>query len=221
MTAAEVAVFDFDGTLTRGDTLLPFLATVAPARVTRWAPAAVVGARRRRSERDRLKEELLGVVLRDVEPERLVRAGRSFAEGLLLRLLRPDTVAELRAHQAAGRTTVIASASPEVVVAPAAEVLGVDLAIATRLHVRDGRWRYHGPNLRGEAKLEAVRAVIDPWAPSARWVYGNLPDDGPLLEWADHPTVVRARARIASSQCPPTGPPRFRVRRRPRHVGTG
>ena len=61
MTARTVAAFDVDGTLTRRDTLLPFLADlVGPGRLARALAVAAVG----RPKRDAAKERLLIRLLR-------------------------------------------------------------------------------------------------------------------------------------------------------------
>lgn len=195
----ELVVFDFDGTLTRTDTLIPFLATIDPGRTARHAPPAVVGAKRFRARRDELKEGLIARVLGRRTPDEVGRAGERFARTVLPRLLRPDVVAHLRAHTAAGRAVAIASASPDAVVRPAAARLGVATVLCTDLRPpdggdgADGRWRYRDGNCRGGVKLARVDALARDLAPGRLWVYGNLPDDGPILDRADVAVVVRRR----------------------------
>lgn len=194
--AAELVVFDFDGTLTRSDTLIPFLATVDPVRTARHAPGAVTAATRRRDQRDELKEQLIARVLGRRSVEAIDRAGQRFARRVLPRLLRPDVVAHLHAHRAAGRTLALASASPRAVVAPAAAHLGVDLVVCTDLLAPGDEhptWRYRDGNCRGPVKLARVEALVDQVAPDRLWAYGNLPDDQPILDRADVAIVVDRR----------------------------
>jgi len=110
----------------------------------------------------------------------------------------------IREHQAAGRRVFIISASPEEIVAPLAQYLGVDEAIASRAELDDeGRytgavefWSY-GP-YKAEAILEAAeRHGIDL---DASFAYSDSATDVPMLEAVGHPVVVnpdRDLARIA------------------------
>jgi phosphatidylglycerophosphatase C len=200
---ADLVVFDFDGTLTRGDTLVLFLATVDPARAARYTPAAVARARRHPDRRDQLKEDLIARVLRRRSDDEVRAAGRRFARRVVPRLLRPDVVAHLRDHQRAGRQVAVASASPEAVVVPAARALGVDQVVCTRLTAPGpgpGRWSYDGENCRGSTKLERVQGLARDLGVDRLWCYGNLPDDGPLLESADVAFVVGRRRLPAPSR---------------------
>jgi HAD superfamily phosphoserine phosphatase-like hydrolase len=196
---AELAVFDFDGTLTRTDTLIPFLFTVDPARTLRHAPTAVVAAKRFPDRRDQLKEALIGRVLAQRSAQQLAAAGERFARTVLPGLLRPDVVAHLEGHRAAGRVVAVASASPEVVVGPAARRLGVERVVCTQLTApscRSEPWRYRDGNCRGEVKLARLEELVRDVGAERLWVYGNLPDDAAILDRADVAVTV-GRRRVA------------------------
>jgi len=111
----EVAAFDVDGTLTRRDSLGPFLAyacgyrgvAVAAARV---APDLARGVLRR-ADRDRAKERLIGAVLGGRDAVDLGERGRRFAAGLHRDgRMRPDTLDRLAWHRAEGHEVVLVSA---------------------------------------------------------------------------------------------------------------
>ena len=85
---------------------------------------------------------------------------------------------------------VIVSASPELYVGVAAERLGADAVIATRLAVDDRQLltgRYEGLNCRGEEKIQRLRRWIEQSGdPPARvWAYGNSRGDLKMLGAAD------------------------------------
>jgi len=65
----------------------------------------------------------------------------------------------------------------------------MDSVIATKLETRDGTYtgRLFGPNNRGEEKRRRVLAELGKPPDHA---YGNLPDDRPLLDAAEHAYVV-------------------------------
>jgi phosphatidylglycerophosphatase C len=189
-----LAVFDFDGTITRGDTLVPLLARVNLSRTLRHAPPAVVRASRDRHARDRAKEQLLQAVLAGADEEHVHRLSRAFVQTRLDRIARPHVIRRLRRHQADGHHLVLASASPQFVVEPAARHLGFDSVLCTRVERdADGRWGLRGPNLRGDAKRHALEQVAVQLEPQQIWAYGDSSDDLPMLRWADHGFRVRAR----------------------------
>jgi HAD superfamily hydrolase (TIGR01490 family) len=192
-----LAVFDFDGTITRGDTLLPVLAKVSLSRTVRHAPPAVLRAHGDAGQRDAAKEELLGAVLEGVDEDRLQRVGRAFVKAHLDRLTRSHVISRLRQHQADGHYLILASASPQFVVEPAARHLGFDRVLCTRVERNDtGRWGLRGPNLRGDEKLKALEQACEELRPRHTWAYGDSADDLPMLRWADHGFRVRGRSAM-------------------------
>lgn len=193
--ATELVVFDFDGTLTRGDTLIPFLTMVDPVRAARFVPAAVAIAKRRPDRRDEAKERLIARVLAGRSQAQVIAAGERFGRLVLPRLLRRDVVAHAVAHRRAGRVLAVCSASPDVVVGPAARSLGIDEVVCTDLAppAGDAGWRYAASNCRGEVKVERVEALVARLGAERLWAYGNLPDDAPLLGRADVAVPVDRR----------------------------
>ncbi|MGH9083417.1 MAG: HAD-IB family hydrolase [Acidimicrobiales bacterium] len=191
-----VAAFDFDGTLTRGGSVLPFLARVrgpvpVALAVLRNLPAIARSAVLGGAAGDRVKESLFVRLLAGVPADDVRAAGVEFARRHLHRRLRVDTRARLEWHRAQGHAVVVVSASPECYVGPAAELLGADAALATRLAVSGDllTGRYDGKNCRGGEKYIRVmgwlRARGGPDRPDL-WAYGNSRGDLRLLAAADH-----------------------------------
>jgi HAD superfamily hydrolase (TIGR01490 family) len=105
-----------------------------------------------------------------------------------------DEALELMAeHRAAGRKVFIVSASPEEIVVPLGEFLGVDEAIASRARVKDGR--YTGEMefyAYGANKANAMRRVADNQGIdlSRSFAYSDSATDIPMLEVVGHPVAV-------------------------------
>lgn len=192
-----VAAFDFDGTLTNGESVTPFLMKVRGAGpvaaaiasdLPALAHAALVGG----PASDDAKEALFMRLLAGVPTREIERIGAEFAEQHLRRRLRPDTRKRLEWHKKHGHHVLIVSASPECYVRPAAELLGADAALATRLAVGGDilTGRYEGKNCRGAEKYARVMGWIRAQnlgpAPPVLWAYGNSRGDRRLLEAADH-----------------------------------
>ncbi|MFP5487889.1 MAG: HAD-IB family phosphatase, partial [Acidimicrobiia bacterium] len=140
--AATIAAFDFDETLTRRDTVVPFLRRLAGdralalgllARSHRVGPAAV------RRNRDLLRAMATERVFCDRPIAEVERHAREFGDEIYAVGLRPDTTARLAWHRDAGHRVVIVSASYEHYVHVVGEHLGVDAVLATRLEVAGER----------------------------------------------------------------------------------
>lgn len=201
--AAErcVAAFDFDGTLARRDTLVPFLARAAgPRRFARSLGVEGVSRLRSRAslERNGLKENMLRHVFSGADPEALDTLGTAYAERIH-RLIRPEMRDRLDWHRREGHEVVLVSASLAAYLRPLAGRLGIDHVIAVELEVgADGRLTgaMVGPNVRGEEKAIRLRAWLGD-APVVLWAYGDSRGDEALLAMADHPTWVGRRVDLA------------------------
>jgi len=188
-----VAAFDFDGTITRKDTLGPYLEQLVGRR--RFLAALVatvpwlVRAAFSRDARDVAKERLLSRCVRGVPEEEAARVAASYAPTIALR---DDVVAMLRGHVDAGSVVVLVSASPSLYVREAATLLGATDVVATDLEARDGvlTGRYATPNCRAEEKGRRLQAWLSTRGDVELYAYGNSVDDEPMLALADHPVRV-------------------------------
>lgn len=189
-----VAAFDFDGTLTRGGSVWPFLAATCGWRRTalaglaalpRLVAAVVAGGR----AADGAKEAIVRRTLSGRPAAELAAQAAQFGLAHYRRRARPDVRARLEQHRRQGHRLVVVSASFDLYVAPVGRELGVDAVIATGLAVGpDGRLTgaYDGRNCRGGQKLERLRAWMQVNAPGALvWAYGNSAGDLRLLAGAD------------------------------------
>lgn len=195
-----VAAFDLDGTITRRDTLLPFLARLRGRRRLAVALAIHGWSLARMSagleERDAVKDRFLLGMLEGMPAELVHNIGMAYGEALAAgRGLRPAVCERVHHHRSLGHRLVLISASPEVYVEPFADRLGFDAALATRLEVGDGgllTGRLLGPNCRGGEKVSRLEEWMAGTA--ARVIaYGDSPGDAQLLARADQGIRVRGR----------------------------
>jgi len=205
----QVAAWDFDGTITRRDTLGGFLLHVAGRRrvanaVARHATSLARGLGHN-GRRDEAKAALLNSLLGGRRHDDLVAAGRSYATRLT-EGYRPTSLEQIDIHRAGGHELVIVSASLRFYLDAVGEQLGFDHVIGVEMAV-DATGHLTGalarPNVRAEEK--AVR--LSEWlmqsdrppigesserapSPVEIWAYGNSSGDDALLAMADHPTRV-------------------------------
>jgi phosphatidylglycerophosphatase C len=193
-----VAAFDFDGTLARHDTLMPFL---RQARGTPRLLQAAVRTAGRARDRDAFKVAAIGHLFRGMAAAELDARGRAYAD-TLRPLLRPEMLDRVRWHRDSGHAVVIVSASLGAYLRPLAERLGLDAALAVEL-VTGADGVLTGAvvgelNTRGPQKVARLRTWTDarfgPATPVELWAYGDSSGDEELLAAADHPTWVGRRA---------------------------
>lgn len=220
MSGRRIAAFDFDGTLTRRDTLLPFLARACGAThfgrtVGRIAPVAV-RARTGRLEaeihhRDATKAALLRELMRGRSDVWLEARGQEYATTLAAKL-RPEMVEQVRWHRDAGHELVIVSASLATYLRPFAATHGFDHVIAVEMQQgSDGllTGEMAGPNVRGEEKAVRLRRWLGGDVPEMMWAYGNSSGDNELLEMADVPVWITGRHKAPhANDRPAVGPGR-------------
>lgn len=200
-----VVAFDFDGTLTRSDTLVPFLRSLAGDRRTLQGLISAYWAWRSRNEegRDRAKRTLVRTTTRGLRHRDVVEAGAAWADHQLLPKLRTDVVAKLLAHRAAGDRVVLVSAGLDVYLEPFAALVGVSDVICCHLET-DGSGvctgEIIGENPRGQVKVDLLRELLPPGTRLA-YSYGNDPvGDGPMLAMAEHPVLLDDWTRHGGSK---------------------
>ncbi len=213
MSPVTLAVFDLDGTITRRDTLLPFvlgylrrapwrfpgLLLVVPAVV-----AFVLGL----SDRGALKSAFIRRTLGGVSRTQITQWTAEFVPALLASGVFADALEAISRHRAQGARLALLSASTDLYVPAIGAALGFDVVVCTELRWRGDILDGHlvSPNRRGHEKavcFEALRGGL-PGAVTA--AYGNAASDLEHLRLADQPLLVNgrraARRRAARSGVP-------------------
>lgn len=197
MSGAEgkniVAAFDFDGTLTRRDTLMAFLLYLAgPWRLLGNAVLlfpTLLGYALKLIPNGVAKERVLRRFLHGMNSDQLHQVAGEFASRGIPELVRPAALRRLNWHRRQGHFCVVVSASIEDYVAPWAEAAGFDATLATRL-ARDGEGRitgyYEGENCYGAEKVRRLQPLLSETGGSELYAYGDSRGDRELLALADH-----------------------------------
>ena len=196
----RVALFDYDGTVRPGDSILPYLLTAIrrgyapPAQLPR-AAAAFLRQTRDGSYTSKAKAVTLSFI-RGRSPGELEELGRAFLAAQAKRFY-PEAVREMRALREAGFEVAAVSASPSVYMRLLPEVLPVDRVICTECVVRDGAYTGEiGPNCKGEEKARRVRAAFPPETEIGA-AYGDSASDAPMLRLAERAVWINPRRHAA------------------------
>jgi phosphatidylglycerophosphatase C len=192
-----LALFDLDGTLTRHDTLLPYLAGFLrqrPGRVARLAQVLPVLASFAFGQADRgalkssaIRAAMGGCTRSDIEPWT-----REFVTVLLGRGMHADALAAVEGHRRAGDLLVLLSASPDLYVPAIGRALGFAQTLCTGIRWNGDRLDGHltTANRRDIEKVHCV-AELRREHPGRRMVaYGNAASDLDHLAHADHAMLV-------------------------------
>jgi phosphatidylglycerophosphatase C len=191
------AAFDFDGTITRRDTLVPFLVAVAgrgPVLGALAAESVPLGlAAAGRGDRDLAKERVLTRVLGGVPYGDVEAAGKAYAARITRHAITDDARERIEWHRREGHDIAIVSASLDVYLDEIGNALGIAHVLCTSLDT-DARGlctgQLRGANCRGAEKATRLRALLGD-DDVELWAYGNSRGDDAMLALAEHPVRFR------------------------------
>lgn len=191
MNTTPVAFFDFDGTLTNGDTLMPFLKYVVGkptyyAKLALLSPVlAVYFARLLRN--DTAKAIVLKHYFRGYSLDELRAMGERFSKEVMPTMLRPEGMERLEWHKSQGHICVLVSASLDVYLHCWAYQNGFSDVICTTLKCDENpvTGMLPGENCHGPQKVFEIKKYLADLRPEMTFAYGDSPADRLMLEYVD------------------------------------
>lgn len=188
----QLALFDFDGTITTHDTLLEFIKfskgkTAFYNGFVRNAPY-LVGMKIKLLRNQQVKERILAHFFSGMPLETFQQYCDDFAARIIPGLLRPGAVKEIERLKQEGATIVIVSASPENWIRKWAEKEGLQL-IATQLETKNNllTGKITGNNCYGAEKVARIAALFNTQQFDHVLAYGDSSGDRPMLALAHSP----------------------------------
>ena len=163
-TPIVIAAFDFDGTLTKRDTLMPFLRRGLGWPWFLWALLVcspwLAAFALRLIPNHVAKQKLLLVTLKDRTLAEMDDWTSSWLAHDFPGQLQSWPMAQLAEHKQAGHCCVMVSASPDVYLKRVAKQLGFDALLCTEMAIVDGRLtgQMQTPNCYGEQKVIRLKA---------------------------------------------------------------
>lgn len=183
----KIVAFDFDGTLTKKDSLLEFIRHVRGTTALwcgflRYAPILVLMLLKCYPH-GKAKEKIFSYFFKGMSINEFNAVCQRFAASHR-HLLRPKGVAAIEEAQAAGAAVVIISASVDNWVQPFFPTVKV---LGTQIEVRDGllTGRFLTENCFGQEKVNRLLAVYPDRADYHLTAYGDSQGDRELLAFAD------------------------------------
>lgn len=187
-TGAELALFDFDHTITRGDTYARFLRLVAtPEQRARawWLMGPwLLALRLRLISAARVRARATRLVFTGRHAEDIARMAGTYARDELPGRVRPEMLEQIQWHRAQGHTVAVVSGSLDLYLRPWCQALGLQV-LCNQLEIVDGRstGRYLDRDI-APRKADAVRRHFDLTGYACIHAYGDSAEDRPMLALA-------------------------------------
>jgi HAD superfamily hydrolase (TIGR01490 family) len=186
----NLALFDFDGTITTREMLPDFFRMVVPkyrliVGQLLLAPL-IIGYKVGLVSGVTVRAAIVRVGLTRVGVARYEACGVKFAEEILPNVLRPEMVERINWHKAQGDRVVVVSGAFDVYLSHWCREHNVGL-VCSALEHRDGRLtgRYRGDQCVRKEKSRRVKMAYDLASYKLVYAYGDTPEDAELLELAD------------------------------------
>jgi|SRR6185295_3957268 len=186
----NLALFDFDGTITRGDTFTPFLRfAIQPSRAV-WSGLLIspvlIAHRLRLVSTTSTRPIVARAGFRGVPADGVRALGQRYAAEVLPSVLEAQAMERLEWHRRQGDTVVVVSAGLDVYLGPWCAAHGVQL-ICTELEEQRGRMtgEYRRGDCSGPIKAALIRETFDLDRFENVYAYGDTPEDREMLALAN------------------------------------
>lgn len=186
----NLVLFDFDGTITRDDSLLEFVAYVVGFKkffrgilvLSPILAAYKLGL----ASNNFTRGKLLGYFFAGMSADKFDKICKKYSTTHIEDILKQSAMDKIASYKAAGDKIVIVTASLEDWLRPWCEAQGLEL-LGTKIRRKGGiiTGEIEGQNCYGAQKVARVRAAYDVQAFDRVIAYGDSRGDREMLEFAD------------------------------------
>lgn len=186
----DIALFDFDGTITQCDTFTPFVKSVIPRNRMRLGQVIlaplIIGHRYGLVSSSYVRQKVIQVGFKGLSVSTLVKLGRQHADTFIPKVLRPQAIERLKWHKNHGDRILIVSASLTVYLDPWCKTMGFEVC-GVNLEEKDGylTGRYADGDCTARKKADRIRAVANLDEYEHIYAYGDTLEDNEMLDLAD------------------------------------
>lgn len=187
----NLALFDFDGTITRKDSFIEFIKYYSGTSKSLFgalflAPRMIffkLGF----IPNWKAKESVLTWFFRGESHSEITRKGQLFCLHIIPKMLKKEALLKLEEHKANGDKVILVSASAEEWLEPWTKSVGIDL-IGTKLKVENNQLtgKIDGHNCYGIEKVNRIKERLELSDYDKIYAYGDSRGDKEMLALADH-----------------------------------
>lgn len=188
----NLALFDFDGTITTKDTFIPFLTFAFGwgktlfllAYLSPMAVCCLLGF----CSRKKFKEAFFTRTIKGWSKSKFELVANSFYKQKVKKLLKKSALNQIKTHLDQGDDLCLVSASPQDWLRPFTDEQKMNL-IATKLEIKDGFYtgKISGKNCSKAEKVQRVEEIYNLKNYDEIYAYGNTGGDAEMLAIAHHP----------------------------------
>lgn len=186
----NLALFDFDGTLTTKDSLEEFIIFAVGKRsyyfkLLFFSPVYLL-YRLKLMDNSKAKEMLFRLYFKNIEESEFKEFATSFSKTQLDSIIRDSIYHKFSEHKEKGDRVIVVSASMKCWLEPWTQKESVEL-LSTELEFIDGYFSgyFKTPNCHGKEKLKRVEEIVDLSDYEKVYAYGDSSGDKEILAAAD------------------------------------
>ena len=186
----NLVLFDFDGTITRDDSLLEFIAYVVGFkkffRGIFWLSPVLIGYKLKICSNNYARRRLMTYFYAGLSAHKFAQICKKYSNTHIEDIVKFSAMAKIAEYKANGDKVVIVTASLEDWLAPWCRAQGIEL-LGTRIKKKGGviTGEIDGANCYGAEKVRRVREAYDTDTFDRVIAYGDSRGDKEMLEFAD------------------------------------
>ncbi|WP_122873245.1 HAD-IB family hydrolase [Campylobacter showae] len=186
----NLVLFDFDGTITRDDSLLEFIAYVVGFkkffRGIFWLSPVLIGYKLKICSNNYARRRLMTHFFAGMSADKFAQICKKYSNTHIEDIVKFSAMAKIAEYKANGDKVVIVTASLEDWLAPWCQAQGLEL-LGTRIKKKGGviTGEIDGANCYGAEKVRRVREAYNTDAFDRVIAYGDSRGDKEMLEFAD------------------------------------
>ncbi|KQR93456.1 HAD family hydrolase [Chryseobacterium sp. Leaf180] len=181
--------FDFDGTLTHGDTMFLFLKFYNPAKF-RWQflrhiPLFIL-LKLKLAQTEKVKKSFVGSILKGQPQHKLEQKSKIFFDEYFSKIMRQNALDFLAQRDLQNTESLLVTASLDIWAKHFADKLNMKL-VSTRGEIKNGVFtgNFIGKNCNGDEKLICIKKEIEGKKYDKIIAFGDTSGDRAMLKWAD------------------------------------
>lgn len=186
----NLALFDFDGTVTAADTFTPFVKSAVSKARLYWGTflllPVILGYKLDFVSASLMRRLIVRICFKGVPVSHIKKLGQQHHETFVLQTIRPQALERIQWHKAQGDRIVIVSASLDAYLKPWCQAMGLELIcseLESKNEVLTGR--YVLGDCTGANKASLVHRHLDLSKYAKIYAYGDTAEDNALLALAD------------------------------------